>query len=75
MQSPLFNALGGNQMNGIAQRFQQFQRMFQGDPKQQVQQLLNSGKISQTQYNQAVQQAQQLARMLGINPGAQGGYK
>lgn len=72
MQSPLFNALGGNQMNGLAQRFQQFQRTFQGDPKQQVQQLLNSGKISQTQYNQAVQQAQQLARMLGINPGAQG---
>ena len=72
MQSPLFNALGGNQMNGLLQRFQQFQRMFQGDPKQQVQQLLNSGKISQTQYNQAVQQAQQLARMLGINPGAQG---
>ncbi len=72
MQSPLFNALGGNQMNGLLQRFQQFQRMFQGDPKQQVQQLLNSGKVSQTQYNQAVQQAQQLARMLGINPGAQG---
>ncbi len=70
MQSPLFNAL--NPTNGLLQRFQQFQRTFQGDQKQQVQQLLNSGKISQTQYNQAVQQAQQLARMLGINPGAQG---
>lgn len=70
MQSPLFNAL--NPTNGLLQRFQQFQRTFQGDPKQQVQQLLNSGKISQNQYNQAVQQAQQLARMLGINPGAQG---
>ncbi len=70
MQSPLFNAL--TPTNGLLQRFQQFQRTFQGDPKQQVQQLLNSGKISQTQYNQAVQQAQQLARMLGINPGAQG---
>lgn len=70
MQSPLFNALSPT--NGLLQRFQQFQRTFQGDPRQQVQQLLNSGKISQTQYNQAVQQAQQLARMLGINPGAQG---
>lgn len=70
MQSPLFNAL--NPTNGLLQRFQQFQRTFQGDPKQQVQQLLNSGKVSQSQYNQAVQQAQQLARMLGINPGAQG---
>ena len=72
MQSPLFNALGGNQVNGLLQRFQQFQRTFQGNPQQQVQQLLNSGKVSQQQYNAAVQQAQQLARMLGINPGAQG---
>lgn len=70
MQSPLFNAL--NPTNGLLQRFQQFQRTFQGDPKQQVQQLLNSGKVSQQQYNAAVQQAQQIARMLGINPGAQG---
>lgn len=70
MQSPLFNAL--NPTNGLLQRFQQFQRTFQGDPRKQVQQLLNSGKVSQAQYNQAVQQAQQLARMLGINPGAQG---
>jgi pheromone shutdown protein TraB len=72
MNSPLFNALGNNQMTGLVQRFQQFQRAFQGDPRQQIQQMLNSGKVSQAQYNQAVQQAQQLARMLGINPGAQG---
>jgi vancomycin permeability regulator SanA len=52
-------------MNNIIQRFQQFQRMFQGDPRQQVQQLLNSGKVSQGQYNQAVQMAQQLQRMMG----------
>lgn len=72
MNSPLFNALGNNQMTGLVQRFQQFQRAFQGDPRQQIQQMLNSGKVSQAQYNAAVQQAQQLARMLGINPGAQG---
>jgi vancomycin permeability regulator SanA len=39
--------------------------MFQGDPRQQVQQLLNSGKVSQSQYNNAVQMANQLQRMLG----------
>ena len=72
MNSPLFSALGNNQMTSLVQRFQQFQRAFQGDPRQQIQQMLNSGKVSQAQYNQAVQQAQQLARMLGINPGAQG---
>lgn len=52
-------------MNNILQRFQQFQQMFKGDPRQQVQQLLNSGKVSQSQYNQAVQMANQLQRMMG----------
>ena len=54
-----------NPINGLLQRFQQFQQMFKGDPKQQVQQLLNSGKVSQSQYNNAVQMAQQLQRMIG----------
>lgn len=67
MANPLFGMMQGQgPMNGIMQRFQQFQQMFRGDPKQQVQQMLNSGKISQGQYNQAVQMAQQMARMLGI---------
>lgn len=70
MQSPLFNAIGP--MNGMLQRLQQFRQQFHGDPRQQIQQMLNSGKVSQAQYNAAVQQAQQLARMLGISPGAQG---
>ena len=42
------------------QRFQQFQRLFRGDPQQQIQQMLNSGKVSQAQYNNAVQMAQQM---------------
>ena len=67
MSNPIFNALGGGQLNGMMgmiQQFQQFRQNFQGDPRQQVQQLLNSGKISQAQYNQAVQMAQQLQRAL-----------
>ena len=52
-------------MNGMMQKFQQFQQMFRGDPRQQVQQLLNSGKVSQAQYNNAVQMAQQFSRMMG----------
>ena len=60
------NPLYGMMQNpNIMQRFQQFQQMFRGDPKQQVQQLLNSGKVSQQQYNNAVQMAQQFARMIG----------
>ena len=66
MSNPLFNMMGGNQMQGgIMQKFQQFQQMFRGNPQQQIQQMLNSGKVSQGQYNQAVQMANQFRRMLG----------
>ena len=48
----------------ILKRFHQFRQMFTGDPRQQVQNLLNSGRVTQAQYNQAVQMAQQLQRMM-----------
>lgn len=35
-----------------------------GDPNQIIQQMLNSGKITQVQYNMAVQRAQQIMQML-----------
>ena len=62
MSNPIYGMM--NQSNGFLQRFNQFKQMFTGDPKQRVQDLLNSGKISQNQYNQAVQMAQQLQKML-----------
>ena len=67
MSNPLFNQMQPqNQFTQMMQRFQQFRQQFQGDPRQQVQQLLNSGKVTQQQYNNAVQMAQQLQRMMGI---------
>lgn len=64
----LYNEMQNNQggTNGMLQRFQQFRQNFHGDAQQQVQQLLNSGRVSQQQYNQAVQMAQQFQRMFGI---------
>jgi len=64
--SNIFNSLGNNMMpnNNLIQRFQQFKQTFTGNPQQQVQQLLNSGKVSQEQYNQAVKMAQQLQQLL-----------
>ena len=66
MSNPLFGMMQ-NQMqgNGIIQRFQQFQQMFRGDPRQKVQEMLNSGRVTQAQYNQAVKMAQQLQTMMG----------
>lgn len=63
MSNPIFQQM--QMPNNIMQRFQQFQQMFKGDPRQQVQNLLNSGRVTQTQYNNAVQMAQQFQRMLG----------
>ena len=48
----------------IIAEFMKFAQSFRGNPQETVQQLLNSGQISQDQYNQAVQTAQQLQQML-----------
>lgn len=62
MSNPLFQALGGGvnpQFQQLVQRFQQFKSTFQGDPQQEVQKMLQSGKITQQQLNQAQSFAQQ----------------
>ena len=62
----LYQSMQGQQQPGFLQQFNQFRQNFHGNPREQVQALLNSGRISQEQYNQAVQKANQLQRMLGI---------
>ena len=65
----LFNILNGgmqpqNPMINMINQLNQFRQTFQGDPKQQVQQLLNSGKMSQQQFNQLSQMATQIQNMM-----------
>lgn len=55
-----------NQMTQLINQFQQFKSNFNGDPQMQVQQMLNSGKITQEQYNNAVQMANQLFKMMKL---------
>ena len=67
MSNPLFQALGGGmnpQFQNLIQRFQQFKSTFQGDPQQEVQKMLQSGKITQQQLNQAQSFAQQLQALM-----------
>lgn len=64
--NPLYGQLNGNQQNDLVSRFNQFRQNFKGDPQAQIQQMLNSGKITQDQYNRAVQQAQQLGKLMGM---------
>ena len=64
MNNPLYNELGGlNQNSDFLARFNRFRSTFRGNPHEQVQQLLNSGRITQQQYNDAVRMAQQFQRM------------
>ena len=53
-----------NNIQGMLQQFYQFRNNFKGNAKSQVQQMLNSGRISQEQYNQAVQMANQFKQLL-----------
>ena len=69
MSNLLFNALGGGMPQGsgpmqMIQQFMQFKQNFKGDPKEEVQKMLQSGRISQQQLNQVQQMAGQFQNML-----------
>ena len=69
MSNPLFNMLGGGipQGNGpmqMIQQFMQFKQNFKGDPKAEIEKMLQSGKISQQQLNQVQQMAGRFQHML-----------
>lgn len=73
MSNPLFNALGGGvpampgpmgNMMKMMQQFQQFKANFQGDPKQEVEKLLQSGRMSQQQLDQLQGMARQLQQFM-----------
>lgn len=66
--NPLFGLFGQNQ-NGMfplnmIQQFNNFKQTFQGDPKQRVQDLLNSGQMTQEQFNQLSTIAQQFEQFI-----------
>ena len=63
--NPLFNALGGGYpQNGpldIVQQFNQFRQSMQGkNPTEEINKLLRSGAINQSQLDQAQQMAHQM---------------
>lgn len=69
MANPLYNMFGGNApINPIAQLVRDaknFRKSFTGNPKDEVQRLLNSGQMSQQQFNQFSQIAQQVVQAMG----------
>lgn len=68
MNNPIFNAMMQNTPFGNVQnlinQYQQFRNTFKGDPQQKVQEMLNSGKITQQQINQAQNLATQFRQFI-----------
>ena len=73
MSNPLFDVLsGGNgqmlgnlgNMASLMQQFNQFRNNFRGNPQQIVQEMLNSGRLSQQQFDKVAQMATQFQRMM-----------
>ena len=64
--NPLFNQFGNNPLTQFAQQLDQFRKTFTGDPRAEVQKMLNSGRLSQAQYNRYAQLATQIQKALNI---------
>ncbi len=73
MSNPLFQALGGGMpslpgpMGNFAQmvqQFRQFRATFQGNPKAEVEKLLQSGRMSQQQLDQLQGMASQMMGLM-----------
>lgn len=67
MANPLFNTFGNNnQFSNLIKQAQEFKRQFANiNPRDEVQRLLNSGQMSQQQFNQLSQIAQQVVQAMG----------
>ena len=63
MASDLFNSMNQFDPNTFMQSLADLKKKG-GDPNQMIQQMLNSGRITQAQYNAAASRAQQIMRML-----------
>ena len=54
-----------NPLEQLAQQAREFRKQFNGNPRQQVEQLLASGRMSQAEFNRYSQIAQQVAQFMG----------
>lgn len=71
MANPLFNMFGNNPQAGpfgnmtqLMSQYNEFKSNFQGDPKQKVQELMNSGQMSQEQFAQLSSMAQTFQQLM-----------
>ena len=69
--NPLFKAFGNNNIPSpfaeIIKQAREMQKTFKGNPRDEVQKLLNSGAMSQQTFNELSRQAEQIAQFMSKN--------
>ena len=67
MSNPLFNMMGkqSNPMADIIRQARDFRKQFTGNPRQEVERLLQTGQMSQKTFNELSQIAQQVVQTMG----------
>ena len=65
MSNSLFNTFGApNGMSQIINQINDFKNNFKGDPKAEVERMMQSGQLSQDQFNQYAQMANEIYRYI-----------
>ena len=69
MSNALYNQFGrqNNPFEQLAQQAREFQKQFKGSPRQEVERLLQTGAMTQNQFNQYSLIVQQMAPFMGNN--------
>lgn len=67
MSNSLYNQFGrqNNPLEQLAQQARDFRKQFSGNPRQEVERLLQTGAMSQQDFNRYSQIAQQVAQFMG----------
>lgn len=69
MSNALYNQFGrqNNPLEQLARQARDFQKQFKGSPRQEVERLLQTGAMTQNQFNQYSQIVQQMAPFMENN--------
>lgn len=67
MANPIYNSMvkQNNPFEQLAQQAREFRKQFSGNPRQEVERLLQTGQLSQADFNRYSQIAQQVAQFMG----------
>jgi major membrane immunogen (membrane-anchored lipoprotein) len=67
MNNSLYNSFGmQNNISQIVNDFNNFKNNFKGDPRAEVEKMMRNGQLSQEQFNQYAQMANELSKYIRL---------